>query len=327
MVEQLLEAKTHSGNGPKQILSALKALSDETRIRILHILSLSPLNVQEITEVLRMGQSRVSRHLKILTDAGFLIPEREGSWVYYRIPEEKKEPDFVSEITELLLSYKDDLPFRTPDQLQISEILSRRDQRNTFYFNNVAQDWESIQKDVLDPAIYRKKILSYLPDSSSVIYDLGCGPGGLIPYLLTKSDQVIGVDSSPKMVEEAQVAFAGNSHVSLIHSQLENVASSATWSADAVVASMVLHHLSNPPAVIREIYKILKPGGVFCLVDLKKHNQEFMRDNFSDLWLGFDYSLLQDWLELSGFTITAHEEFDTDNVFKILIIQATKKED
>lgn len=89
-MEQLLEAKIHSGNGPKQILSALKALSDETRIRILHILSLSPLNVQEITEVLRMGQSRVSRHLKILTDAGFLIPEREGSWVYYRIPEEKR---------------------------------------------------------------------------------------------------------------------------------------------------------------------------------------------------------------------------------------------
>lgn len=303
---ELLEAKVTSGNSSKQILSALKALSDETRIRILHILSLSPLNVQEITEVLRMGQSRVSRHLKILTDAGFLTPEREGSWVYYRIPEEKKDPDFSSEVTELLLSYKEDLPFRNSDQTQISEILSRRDQKNTFYFNNVAQDWESIQKDVLDPALYRKKILSYLPDFSSVIYDLGCGPGGLIPYLLTKSDQVIGVDSSPKMVEEAQITFAGNTHVSLIHSQLENVAASATQEADAVVASMVLHHLSNPPAVIREIYKILKPGGVFCLVDLKKHNQEFMRDNFADLWLGFDYSLLQDWLELSGFTISSY---------------------
>lgn len=92
---ELLEAKIVSGNSPKQILSALKALSDETRVRILHILSLSPLNVQEITEVLKMGQSRVSRHLKILTDAGFLIPEREGSWVYYRIIEEKKPPLFL----------------------------------------------------------------------------------------------------------------------------------------------------------------------------------------------------------------------------------------
>ncbi|AXR66476.1 ArsR/SmtB family transcription factor [Leptospira mayottensis] len=324
---ELLEAKIVSGNSPKQILSALKALSDETRVRILHILSLSPLNVQEITEVLKMGQSRVSRHLKILTDAGFLIPEREGSWVYYRIIEEKKAPTFSSEVTELLLSYKEDLPFRTTDQAQISEILSRRDQKNTFYFNNVAHDWESIQKDVLDPAIYRKKILSYLPDFSSLIYDLGCGPGGLIPYLLTKSDQVIGIDASPKMVEEAEVAFTGNAHVSLICSPLENVASYAREEADAVVASMVLHHLSNPPAVIREIYKILKPGGTFCLVDLKKHNQEFMRDNFSDLWLGFDYSLLQDWLELSGFRVGSYEEFDTGNVFKILIIQAKKKED
>ncbi|XDD52484.1 ArsR/SmtB family transcription factor [Leptospira sp. WS92.C1] len=324
---ELLEVKTHSGNRSRRILSALKALSDETRIRILHILSLSPLNVQEVTEALRMGQSRVSRHLKILTEAGFLIPEREGSWVYYRIPEEKKNPDFASEITDLLLSYNEELPFRAEDQIHVSEILSRRDQKNTFYFNNVAQDWESIQKDVLDPAIYRKKILSYLPNFSSVIYDLGCGPGGLIPYLLTKAEQVIGVDASPKMLEKAQVTFSGNSHVSLIHSPLENVASSATQKADAVVASMVLHHLSNPPGVIREIYKILKPGGVFCLVDLKKHNQEFMRDNFADLWLGFDYSLLQDWLELSGFTVKAHEEFDTDNVFKILIIQATKKED
>lgn len=160
---ELLEAKIVSGNGAKQILSALKALSDETRIRILHILSLSPLNVQEITEVLKMGQSRVSRHLKILTDAGFLVPEREGSWVYYRIPEEKKVPAFSSEVAELLLSYKEDLPFRTTDQAQISEILSRRDQKNTFYFNNVAHDWESIQKDVLDPAIYRKKFSLICP--------------------------------------------------------------------------------------------------------------------------------------------------------------------
>lgn len=324
---ELLEPKLVSGIASRHILSALKALSDETRIRILHILSLSPLNVQEVTEVLRMGQSRVSRHLKILTEAGFLTPEREGSWVYYRIPEERKTPDFSSEVSDLLLSYKEDLPFRAADQDQVSEILSRRDQKNTFYFNNVAQDWESIQKDVLDPAIYRKKILSYLPDVSSVIYDLGCGPGGLIPYLLTKADQVIGVDSSPKMVEEAQAVFAGNSHVSFVNSPLENVAQYAPSKADAVVASMVLHHLSNPPGVIREIYKILKPGGTFCLVDLKKHNQEFMRDNFADLWLGFDLSLLQDWLELSGFAVRAHEEFDTDNVFKILIIQATKKED
>ncbi|WP_243393303.1 ArsR/SmtB family transcription factor [Leptospira perolatii] len=309
----------------KKIISALKALSDETRIRILRILSLTPLNVQEITEVLDMGQSRVSRHLKILLDAGFLHSQREGSWVYYRLQKEKIPGDFPSALLLVLLAESQNLPFSHIDYDSTYGILKKRDLDRSAYFNTVAKDWESIQKNVLDPVHYRKKILQLLPESVCRIFDLGCGPGGLIPYLLTRSKEVTGIDSSESMIQEARSSFQNNPNVNFLVADLESLPVSLTSSAEAVVASMVLHHLSNPPKALREIKRVLVDEGTLVIVDLKKHSQEFMRDNFADLWLGFDLDLLTEWLEHSGFELISTEEIDTQEYFKVLIIKARKK--
>ncbi|TGK10555.1 methyltransferase domain-containing protein [Leptospira selangorensis] len=310
----------------RDILLAIKALSDETRIRVLRILSIAPLNVQEITEVLDMGQSRISRHLKILADAGFLTSQREGSWVYYspKVSNDDSQ-DFSARFHTLLLDFEKNLPYSEQDLVKTKDILKQRDLKRSKYFDDVAQNWESIQSDVLDPVLYRNKILDLLPEHSSRILDLGCGPGGLIPYLLMKSQEVIGIDSSEKMIKEAKSSFLNNSQVHLLTSEIETLPENLIQSADSVVASMVLHHLSNPPQAMKEIHKVLKDDGTFIIVDLKKHNQEIMRDNFADLWLGFESELLTDWLNHTGFSLESIEEVESQKYFKVLIIKAKKR--
>lgn len=306
------------------LLAATKAISDETRIRILHILSFGAFSVNEVVEILGMGQSRISRHLKILTEAGLIGSRREGSLVYSFLPdEEEMSLKFPVELTKLLLSYKEDLPSREKDQKMVHQILEAREKKSKTFFDGVAESWERLQEETLHPKLYRSWILQELPTCENIL-DLGCGPGGLIPFLLNKAKHVTGVDNSSRMIENASIHFAKNPSVSLIQTPMEHLPLSAN-SYDAVVASMVMHHISHPPTVLEEIARVLKPGGVFCIVDLQKHNAEYMRDNFADLWLGFEPELFESWLSNAGFKVESMGEIQTESSFKILTIKATKE--
>jgi ubiquinone/menaquinone biosynthesis C-methylase UbiE/DNA-binding transcriptional ArsR family regulator len=310
--------------GQNSILNGFKAISEETRIRILHILSYADFSVNEIVEILSMGQSSVSRHLRIMSNAGLLSFHREGSLVYYGLRFDAD--DFSRELTQLVLSYKEDLPFRENDQRNVNRLLENREKFSRNFFDDLGQNWEEVQEQVLDPKIYRDKIIASLPERSNLVMDLGCGPGSLIPYLLSKSEQVIGLDSSPRMVEISQKEFQGNSRVRIQEAHLEHLPIE-NGAADSVIASMVLHHVSHPPKMLEEVNRALKLGGTFALVDLVKHNQEFMREKYADLWMGFDPELLHSWLETFGFELLEEEEISTQSVFKILFIKAKKKED
>ncbi|NBU97539.1 MAG: methyltransferase domain-containing protein [Spirochaetia bacterium] len=309
---------------PKDILSALKAASDESRLRILHILTYGALNVNEITSVLGMGQSRVSRHLKILADARLLESQREGSWVYYKLVEDSPSQNFSSGLLSTLSGFASSHPFFEKDKKNTEKVLSDRNKMSSKFFDSIGLQWEKVQQEVMNPRSYREKILSYLPDKLNTILDLGCGPGVLLSDMAPRATKVIGVDTSHKMIEEARITHQKNKKISFLEARLEELPIKNN-SADAVVASMVLHHVSNPPLVLQEASRILKEKGILCLVDLKKHNQEYMRDNYADLWLGFQPELLAEWLLHSGFEILSHEELQTDSVFKILTIKAVKK--
>ena len=307
----------------KEILNAIKSLSDETRIRILNILSFGAFNVNEIVDVLGMGQSRISRHLKILLDAGLLRSEREGTWVYYSLPE-KNVFAFGKDLNDLILSYREELPFREEDQQKVTKLLKFREDKSSSYFDNVGKNYEDLQKQVFNPEIYRKQIISYLPSKLNTILDLGCGTGELFSHLLKKSKSVIGIDSSSEMLKEAEAHYSKNKSIKLVESALENLPFK-NESADAVIASMVLHHISNPPLVLSEANRVLKTKGTLCIVELKKHDKEFMRDKFADLWLGFELPLLQNWLDANGFIFIESSEIKTDSNFTILTIKANKK--
>lgn len=313
------------------LLRSFKSLSDETRIRILHILSYADFSVNELVEILGSGQSSVSRHLKILTDAGLLGFRREGSWVYYGLRGAPNlgftgSGEIAQSLIVWILSFRDEIPYRDQDQKMANAILSRREATSREFFDGVGVQWERVQEEVLDPRVYRDRVVESLPAQSQLLLDLGCGPGGLIPFLLSKAERVLGIDSSEKMVEISKQEFSGNPQVTIQEAALENLPVD-DGSADTVVASMVLHHISNPPKVISEVSRSLKPGGCFTLVDLEKHNQEFMREKYADLWMGFEPELVKSWLGAAGLETVEEEIIPTNSVFNILFIKAKKKED
>jgi len=318
----MLNTKTKQSS--KEILNSLKAVSDETRLRILNILSFGAFNVNEIVAVLEMGQSRISRHLKILTDAGLLESQREGTWVYYKLFDSTSQTRFQSELADLIISYKEELSTRESDQKKVSHILKEREDKSADYFNQIGKKWDMIQSEVMNPEIYRKWLIGSLPQKSDLILDLGCGPGGLISHIVPKANRVIGIDTSAKMIEEAANIYAKNKKVSFIQNSLENLPMKDK-STDAVIASMVLHHISNPPLVLQEAYRVLKNEGSLSIVELKKHDNEFMRDKYADLWLGFDPTLITEWLINSGFQIEEMKEISTNSNFVLLTIKANKK--
>ncbi|WCL47664.1 ArsR/SmtB family transcription factor [Leptospira sp. GIMC2001] len=306
------------------ILPALKSVSDETRVRILHILSYGDFSVNEIIEILSMGQSRISRHLKILADAGLLKSRREGSWVYYGLVE--KNQDFAAELTNLIISYIEDLPSRETDQRNANIVLGKRAERSQEFFNNLGEKWEKVQEEFINSNIYRAKLVDSIPANTNLVLDLGCGPGVMIPYLLERSEKVLAVDSSSVMIEAVKKEYKNDKRVQVEYAHLENLPIKS-GTADCVVASMVLHHISDPIKVLNEVARCLSIGGIFSIVDLVKHNQEFMREKYADLWLGFETKILINWLVSSGFEVIVDEEIQTDSVFKIIFIKAKKKED
>ncbi len=307
----------------KEVLAGMKALSDETRIRIVNVLSNGAFHVNEIVQILNMGQSRVSRHLKILLDAGILESQREGSLVYYRHASIQKA-SFTQELTSLLLKHSNGFSYKIQDNQKVKEILNLRREKSKIFFDKLATSTTEIQEQVLNPEIYKPYLLELLPKKINLLMDLGCGSGILIHEYLQRSKKVIGIDASSQMLEVARKNFANNKKVDLIQANVENLPFVKNQ-VDVVVASMVLHHISNPALVFLEASKILKTNGLLCIVDLLKHEQEFMREKYADLWLGFEPQVLQNWLLQTGFKIEDYHEIQTKMQFKIITIKAKKQ--
>jgi ArsR family transcriptional regulator len=155
--------------------------------------------------------------------------------------------------------------------------------------------------------------------------DLGCGTGDLLTVLREKGDRVIGVEKSPKMLEEARRRFAGTgNHIDLRIGEMEHLPL-REGEADAAVINMVLHHLPDPAAAFPEVYRILKLGGGFIIVDLITHDVESMRERYGDRWLGFAEKDIKKWLEKSGFHVEIMESFDLKKGLHGFIVQAIKK--
>ncbi|MCJ7579012.1 MAG: metalloregulator ArsR/SmtB family transcription factor, partial [Candidatus Aminicenantes bacterium] len=184
------------------VTDLFKALSDETRIRLLNLSIHYELNVNEIVSILDMGQSRISRHLKILTDSGLLSFRRDGLWIFYSAASDGKGFDFIQSIKYLL-----DHNSQFQKDLQAAEIcISERSKKTTRFFDAISKNWVLLKKDIIGNLDLNGKILKALRVSDTIV-DLGCGTGDLLPLLKSKSNHVIGVERSSKMLEEARKHF------------------------------------------------------------------------------------------------------------------------
>jgi ArsR family transcriptional regulator len=303
------------------ILEVLKALADPSRLRLAAILLRGEFTVQELTRIMGTGQSRVSHHLKVLTEAGILTVKRQGTWSYYRA---SGDCLFFTTIRPALEQGLAELPQREQDLAAVTQVLEERRKRSQEFFDRHARQWEDLARTLLPAPEYRDSLLSHIPKGKTVV-EIGFGAGGLLAALAAGASMVIGVDHSPAMLEEARRRLA-EEHVSDVELRLGEMTHLPLPDhfADCAVLNMVLHHAADPQAVLAEIRRILAPGGMLVLADLARHEREWVRERLADQWLGFGEEELTTWLEASGFAEVGSERIEGGTGEEtVLLIKAT----
>ena len=311
-------------------LSTVKALADETRLRILRILMTGTYNVNELVAILAMGQSRVSRHLRILSDAGLVRPRRQGTWVYYGLTglwEGETRSGFLPSFADELSA--NPLPLAGADDRGIKACLGRRRKQAEQFFSSVAERADSQRDEIEGPAGHHSVIVELLGENNGepgTVVDLGTGTGRLLPLLARAARRVIGIDGAREMIDVARrrAEDEGDLEVELRLGSLEHLPL-GDGEADAMVANMVLHHVANPQAALREVYRGLAAEGRFLLADYESHEFEFHREKLGDLWLGFDRDELSGWLELAGFEIESERELPGNRRRPGVFVMACKR--
>jgi ArsR family transcriptional regulator len=273
-------------------------------MRLTAVLLAGEFTVQELTHIMGMGQSRISRHLKILTEAAVLTVKRQGTWSYYRVGDGNRFFTAIRPAFELEL---DTMPERSLDLTAVAEVLEERRRRSQEFFDRHARQWDNLARTLLPVPEYRRHFLAQVPEGVTVL-EIGVGTGGLLTELAARASKVIGVDHSPAMLEEARnrLVDRGVSGVELRLGEMSHLPLSDA-SVGCVVANMVLHHAADPAAVLAEIRRVLAPGGMLLLADLARHEREAAREQLADQWLGFEENELSEWLTLAGFAAVSIE--------------------
>jgi len=303
------------------MLETLKALADPCRLRLTAVLLTGEFTVQELTRIMGMGQSRISRHLKILNEAGVLAVKRQGTWSYYRAGDGSS---FFADIRSVFEREMKALPQRSQDLAAVAEVLEERRRRSQEFFDRHARQWDDLARTLLPVPEYRRRLLELVPEGASVL-EIGVGTGGLLTELAARASQVIGVDHSPVMLEEARrrLSAAAVNGIELRLGEMSHLPLPDA-SVGCVVANMVLHHAADPPAVLAEIRRVLAPGGILLLADLARHEREAAREQLADQWLGFDEAELTGWLTAAGFSDICCERIEgASGQETVLVVKAT----
>jgi ArsR family transcriptional regulator len=275
-----------------------KAVADETRLRLVNVLNRRELNVNELMTILDMGQSRISRHLKILSSAGLLSWRRDGLWVFYRAADEGPGRAFVDVVLPFVAGGE---VFRADRDMAVC-VMEERSRKTSQFFNAIAEDWDRLSSDILGGLDLPGAVAAEM-NKGGIAVDLGCGTGHVLERMLEKADQVIGVDGSARMLELARRRLASSAaRVSLRIGDLGHLPL-RDGEADFAAMSMVLHHLSDPLPALAETRRVLRPGGLLALSDFDQHESEAMRADYGDRWLGFSRGTLVSFLEKAGFSI------------------------
>ncbi len=279
------------------LLRVLKAMADPTRLRLLTILDTEELSVNEMVRIMGMGQSRISRHLAVLKDAGLLEQRREGTWSYYSIPS-------TVEAREVLQAYRDDSLYKRTlvgDGPRIRKVLKDRQDQSLQYFEKVAEDWDDIRHEYFGLRVRNRALAGLIP-SNWVVADIGCGTGFLLLAMAPLVKKAIGVDISSEMLRVARrkARERGMKNIDFIQAGMDEIHLKDAI-LDGLTASMVLHHSPDPLKTAKEWARIVKPGGKISIVDMEKHEHEWLREEMADVWLGFDAKELKSFFKKAGF--------------------------
>ena len=287
------------------LVRTLKAMADPIRLRVLAAVAEEELTVGEVQEVVPSVQSSVSRNLAILREAGFVQDRKDGTNVYFSLRQDM--PDAARELFKSLQPRLEQLPESKQDRARLQDCKRRRLNRSQNYFESLAGDWERIRQSYFDDRVASLAIEKLLPPDL-VIADVGCGTGSLTFELARFARKVIGIDQSPEMLRRAR-KFTRSKEISNVEFRLGDALKLPLEgrSVDAVFCVMVLHFLPDPGRVIAELCRITRPGGTVVVLDLVRHNQEWMREQMAHRWLGFERTSIQTWFRRAGVTEVGYE--------------------
>lgn len=291
------------------LLAALEAAGEATRLRILALLAEGELTVTELMTILGQSQPRVSRHLKLLVEAGLVDRHREGAWAFFRLADSA----IASAVRDGIVTRLDQAdPAITGDKRRLAAVRAERKDQAASYFAVHAADWDRIRALHVPEARVEAGVLALLGDRRfDSVLDLGTGTGRMLEMLAPRAARAVGLDVSPAMLGVARVNLdaAGLKHVQLRQGDAYALPPDLQG-FDLVILHQVLHFLDDPSRAVREASRALRPGGRLLVVDFAPHGEERLRSDHAHRRLGFACA------EVEGFLTEAGLRADTSIVLE-----------
>jgi ubiquinone/menaquinone biosynthesis C-methylase UbiE/DNA-binding transcriptional ArsR family regulator len=282
-----------------RVVLALKAAGEQTRLRALALLTEGELAVGELAQALDQSQPRVSRHLKLLTEAGLVERAPEGAWVFYRLPRAHTTERHLAEAALTMLDPSD--PVIARDAERLGAIRASRDEAAAEYFERNAADWERVRALHLPEADIDSAILAAAGAGPfELMVDVGVGQGRMIQLFADRVRRAEGFDTSRQMLAIARASLDDLKTKAALRFGDAYAPPIEAGSADLVTIHQVLHFLSDPGRAIKEAARLLKPAGRLLIVDFAPHGLEFLREEHAHRRLGFADREIAEWCETAG---------------------------
>ena len=280
------------------LLLLLRAADEDTRLRILALAARDQLTVSEFVDILGQSQPRVSRHLKLMVEAGLLERFREGQWAYFRLA---RHPQLASVVEAIVAKLGAE-----GDMARLEDLRRRRENRAIAYFRTNAERWDQLRALHIDDAEIEKALVGLLPDDVGSLLDIGTGTGRILEVLARHAERATGIDQSREMLAVARtnLSRAGLAHVEIRQADMY-LLPFASMSIDVVSIHQVLHYAEDPAAVLREAARVLAPGGTALIVDFAPHDLVELRREHAHVHLGFADNQVAGWLAAAGLEAVA----------------------
>nr|WP_295886224.1 metalloregulator ArsR/SmtB family transcription factor [uncultured Devosia sp.] len=291
-----------------ELVGVLKAAGEGTRLRLLALLADGDHSVKDLTEILKQSQPRVSRHLKLLADAGLIERNAEGAWAYYGLAQEGDGAALAHWLIERVDNSDQE---RRRDIERQEAVRAGQQARATEYFAKVAGSWDLLKTlHVPEEAVEAAVAAALDGRRVETLIDLGTGTGRMLEVLAGAYKRGIGIDASREMlaVARSRLATSGITHAQVRLGDIGDV-DLAAGPADVIVIHQVLHYFDDPGRMLAQARRLLKPGGEMIIVDFAPHDLEFLRSEHAHRRLGLSQSQMSGWAATAGLRVEAVREF------------------